>query len=140
MPRLKGKSSHGSKPMTSLSLTLSWMPHCCPQKQQCVLTTRSGSTAASMRRPVGYARSGPNFASSSGLRGGSAAIGLCLLLRGVPQVSLGHGEHLAPAARADALVVAGGVIGPFVAVAQLPLDEDQVLDVECRGIRGAAAG
>src|SRR5262245_16589070 len=74
MPRLKGKSSQGSKPITSLSFTLSWMPHCCPQKQQCVLTRRSGSTEVSTRKPVWYARSGPNVASSSGVRGGSAAI------------------------------------------------------------------
>src|SRR5215510_5788878 len=74
MPLLKGKSSHGSKPMTSLSFTFSWMPHCCPQKQQCVLTSRSGSTEESARWPVGYAFNGPNLASSSGVRGGSAAI------------------------------------------------------------------
>ena len=34
-----------------LSLTLSWMPHCWPQKQQCVLTSRSGSTAGRQARP-----------------------------------------------------------------------------------------
>src|SRR5262252_8868942 len=41
MPRFTGKSSQGSNPMTVLSLTLSWMPHCTPQKQQCVFTSRS---------------------------------------------------------------------------------------------------
>src|SRR6516164_4447786 len=75
MPLLTGKSSHGSKPMTSLSFTFSWMPHCCPQKQQCVLTSRSGSTEESTRWPVGYPFNGPNLASNSGVRGGSAAIG-----------------------------------------------------------------
>ena len=35
--------SHGSNPMTLLCLTLSWMPHCTPQKQQCVFTSLSGS-------------------------------------------------------------------------------------------------
>src|SRR4051794_40892660 len=125
MPLLNGKSSHGSKPITSLSFTLSWMPHCCPQKQQCVFTRRSGSTDESTRRPVGYDRSGPNVASRSGLRGGSAAIGASL--RGPPgdgaprgrcgpQVSLCQGEQLAPAGGADVLVVAGGVFGPVVAV------------------------
>jgi hypothetical protein len=53
MPLLKGNSSHGSKPTTSLSFTLSWMPHCWPQKQQWVFTSLSGSTAASTRGPVG---------------------------------------------------------------------------------------
>ena len=54
MPLLNGNSSHGSKPMTWLSLTLSWMPHCWPQKQQWVLTSRSGSTPVSSRCPVWY--------------------------------------------------------------------------------------
>src|SRR5919108_4791748 len=43
MPRFTGNSSQGSKPITALSLTLSWIPHCTPQKQQCVLTRRSAS-------------------------------------------------------------------------------------------------
>ena len=41
MPRLNGNSSHGSKPITWLSRTLSWMPHCWPQKQQWVFTSFS---------------------------------------------------------------------------------------------------
>jgi hypothetical protein len=36
--------------MTSLSRTLSWIPHCCPQKQQCVFTNRSGSTLVESRQ------------------------------------------------------------------------------------------
>src|SRR5262245_31452861 len=138
MPLLKGKSSHGSKPTTSLPLTLSWMPHCCPQKQQCVLTSRSGSTEASTRCPVGYAFSGPNLASSSAVSGGSAAIAPSLL--GGPQVSLRQSEHLPPAGGADVLVVAGGVVGPVVTVAQLPLDDDQVVDVDLRRERPLTAG
>ena len=59
MPRLNGNSSHGSKPITSLSRTLSWMPHCWPQKQQCVLTRRSGSTLVDSRTPVIADRCGP---------------------------------------------------------------------------------
>src|SRR5262249_18295870 len=130
MPLLKGKSSHGSKPITSLPLTFDWMPHCCPQKQQCVFTSRSGSTEVSTRWPVGYDRSGPNLASSSGVRGGSAAIGSSVGRRGVPQVSLREGEQLAPAGGADVLVMARSVLGPVVAVAQFPLDDDEVLDVD----------
>ena len=36
----------GSNPITYLSLTFSWIPHCCPQKQQCVRTSRSGSPSS----------------------------------------------------------------------------------------------
>ena len=46
--------------MTSLSFTLSWMPHCWPQKQQCVLTSRSGSAEVDSRSPDMTARCGPN--------------------------------------------------------------------------------
>src|SRR5262249_23740668 len=139
MPLLKGKSSHGSKPMTWLSFTFSWMPHCCPQKQQCVFTSRSGSTEASTRWPVGYDRSGPNRASRSGVRGGSAAIRAPPRPRGGPQAPLSEGEHLSPASGADVLVVATGVLRPLVAVAQLALDGDQVLDVDLRREGGVAA-
>src|SRR5262249_43522938 len=139
MPLLTGKSSHGSKPMTSLSFTFSWMPHCCPQKQQCVLTSRSGSTEVSTRWPVGYAFNGPNLASSSGVRGGSAAIGTSREA-GVPQVPLRQGEQLPPAGRTDVLVVARRVLGPVVAIAQLPLDNDQIFDVDLRRERLVAAG
>src|SRR5262245_8135088 len=139
MPRLNGNSSHGSKPITWSSLTFSWIPHCWPQKQQCVFTRRSGSTAESMRWPDGYARSGPNVASSSGVSGGSTAIGSSLRRRR-PQASLREGEHLAPTRRTDALIVAGGMLGPVVPVAELPLDRDQVVDVNGRRVRLPAAG
>src|SRR5215472_12662188 len=125
MPLLKGKSSHGSKPMTSLSFTFSWIPHCCPQKQQCVLTSRSGSTEESARWPVGYAFNGPNLASNSGVGGASAAIGFPLE-RGVPQVPLRQREQFSPAGRTDVLVVAPSVFGPVIAIAQCPLDNDQI--------------
>src|SRR5215813_13642180 len=139
MPLLKGKSSHGSKPMTSLSFTFSWMPHCCPQKQQCVLTSRSGSTEESARWPVGYAFNGPNLASNSGVRGGSAAIG-SPLGRGIPQVPLREGEQPSPAGRTDVLVVARRVLGPVVVIAQFPFDNDQIIDVDLRRERFLTAG
>src|SRR5262249_50148641 len=132
MPWLNGKSSHGSKPMTSLSLTLSWMPHCWPQKQQWVFTSRSGSTDESIRRPVGYDFSGPNLARSSGVKGGSAAIRSPFPCGG-PELPLRQAQHLPPAGGAHPLVVAGGVLGPVVPVAQLPLDADQILNVNLRG-------
>src|SRR5436190_6876819 len=65
MPRLTGKSSQGSKPTTWLSLTLSWMPHCTPQKQQWVFTSLSASPAAP-QPPAGVSlRCGPYWAISA---------------------------------------------------------------------------
>src|SRR5476651_2528212 len=52
MPLFTGKSSQGSKPTTWFSFTLSWIPHCTPQKQQWVLTSLSGSAAA-IQPPAG---------------------------------------------------------------------------------------
>src|SRR6476646_10131217 len=74
MPRLNGKSSHGSKPITSLLRTLSWIPHCCPQKQQCVLTSRSGSTEVDSRAPVIDDRCGPKRSVIDRSSQGSVAI------------------------------------------------------------------
>src|SRR5436305_11265691 len=67
--------------MTRLSFTLSWIPHCCPQKQQCVLTSRSGSTYAF--HPVAGIRLsvGPNCVTNSGIVIGGLAIYLSLVLR-----------------------------------------------------------
>src|SRR5262245_51986677 len=141
MPLLNGKSSHGSKPMTSLPFTFNWMPHCCPQKQQWVLTSLSGSTEASTRWPPWYARCGPNFASNSGVTVASAAIAPSLGRRGdIPQMPLRQGKHLTPASRADVLVVAGGVSGPLVVVAELARNDDQVIDVDLRCENRPAAG
>ena len=55
-------------------------------------------------------------------------------------MSLRKGEHLTPAGGADSLVVAGGVVGPLVPVAQLALDNDQVFDVDLRRVRPLTAG
>src|SRR6185295_639839 len=59
MPLLTGKSSQGSNPTTWFSFTLSWMPHCTPQKQQCVLTSLSASAAAPQPPGGVSARCGP---------------------------------------------------------------------------------
>ena len=59
---LNGNSSQGSNPITWLSRTLSWMPHCWPQKQQCVFTSRSGGSPrllAASRPAACSSRCGP---------------------------------------------------------------------------------
>src|SRR5262249_55532714 len=60
LPWLNGKSMRGSTPTTRSSFTFKYMPHCWPQKQQCVGTRRSGCTPVSSSEPVTYARDGPN--------------------------------------------------------------------------------
>src|SRR5581483_8085028 len=73
LPRLNGKSSRGSNPTTLLFLTLRLMPHCCPQKQQCVGTSLSG-ISLSCQPPGGTKFSvGPYcLLNSSTVRGGFA--------------------------------------------------------------------
>src|SRR5689334_3485524 len=58
---------------------------------------------------------------------------------GAPRQALGQAEHDAPAARADALVVAALLLGQLVAVAELPFDGDQVLDLQERAVGLATA-
>src|SRR5262245_27153594 len=140
MPWLNGKSNHGSNPTTWFPFTLSWMPHCWPQKQQWVLTSRSGSRAVSSRCPVWYDRSGPNLCSSSGVAGASVAMRADLARFGVPGRVLREGEHLPPARRADTLVVPGLLARQFVAVAQFPFDQDEILHVGRGRERPPAAG
>src|SRR5512133_2738954 len=118
MPRLNGNSSHGSKPITSLSRTLSCSPHCCPQKQQCVFTSLSGSTLVDRRWPAITDRCGPKrwivSYGSTGSRAMSVLVprGEPLVERGdpvlegaAPRRPLGEAEQRAAAARADLLVV-----------------------------------
>src|SRR5262245_59540769 len=59
LPWLNGKSVRGSTPTTRSSFTLRYMPHCWPQKQQCVGTRRSGCTPVSSSEPATYASVGP---------------------------------------------------------------------------------
>src|SRR6266545_5578515 len=103
MPRLKGNSSHGSNPMTWLSRTLSWMPHCCPQKQQWVLTRRSAGCSDSSSQPPGGTWDGWGpycAASASGDRGGLAT-GFLLKtkLRRGNRFAFARGAQLLPVAR-----------------------------------------
>jgi hypothetical protein len=74
LPLLKGKSSHGSKPTTWLSFTLSWMPHCCPQKQQCVFTRRSASPSGCQPSAGSDCSRGPKRATRFSIVSGSFAI------------------------------------------------------------------
>src|SRR5437773_2807524 len=112
MPRLSGNSRHGSNPMTWLSRTFNWIPHCWPQKQQCVFTSRSGSVLVDRRMPVMADRCGPNrsviLRSSTGMVAMRPlrlrcrdAIGQVL----APERALREAEERAATARADLLVV-----------------------------------
>src|SRR6185312_13711074 len=137
MPRLKGKSSQGSKPITSPPRTLSWIPHCWPQKQQWVFTRRSGSSDDVARRFAD--RCGPKVWMMSMSLVGRVAM---LFLRGrrdrlAPQRALGQSEQGPPAAGADLLVVAVS-IGQLVAEAQLAFDASQVPDGRGRCVRRCA--
>src|SRR5262245_30846376 len=133
MPRLNGNSSHGSKPMTSLSRTFSWMPHCWPQKQQCVLTSRSGSVLVESRTLSTTERCGPNrsmiFSESTGMVatvspfGRRVAVGQLIAPRG----ALCQTQQCATASRAYLLVVFGAVFH-LVRKPQLLLDLGQVPD------------
>src|SRR5262245_10648481 len=133
MPRLNGKSSHGSKPITSLSRTFNCTPHCWPQKQQCVFTSRSGSALVDLRRPVGTDRCGPNcsmiLSSSTGMVATSA-----------PGGCLREAEQRAPASRTDFLIVAGAARRIHVVrEAKLAFDDDEVAHHHRRGEGLAAA-
>src|SRR6186713_1076755 len=137
MPRLNGKSSQGSKPMTSLSRTLSWMPHCCPQKQQCVFTRRSGSTLVEARAAVVPDKWGPNRPMIARSSAGSVAIrsalpltrkcGRCLhagIQVCLPQSSLRQAEEGPSALRADLLIVAA--VGHLVREPELALYSGEI--------------
>src|SRR6476661_5388348 len=128
MPRLNGNSSHGSKPITSLSRTFSCTPHCWPQKQQCVLTSRSGSALVDSRRPAISERCGPNcsmiFSGSTGMvattspRRRRDALGQSL----APCAALGKAEQRTAATRADLLIVLDGASIDLVREPELPFD------------------
>src|SRR5215831_15134363 len=146
MPRLNGKSSHGSKPITSLSRTLSWMPHCWPQKQQCVCTSRSGSALVDSRAPVARDRCGPNRSMICSSLTGSVAMmffGSGLL----PQRALRETEQRAAAAWTDLLVMGRRVrlrrnppYAELVREAEVVLDGDQISHHHRGRVRLAAAG
>src|SRR6185436_1893684 len=135
MPRLNGKSSHGSNPMTSLSRTFSWMPHCWPQKQQCVFTRASGGWRAFSSYPPGGAslRCGPHRSMSTSGDAGRSAKGV------LPHAELGRGQAPALASRAERLPVTGRPVDRVVEP-ELGQHGPQVLHMEARGEALAAAG
>src|SRR6266536_6118593 len=127
MPRLKGNSSQGSKPTTWLLRTLSWMPHCWPQKQQWVLTSFSG---ASCCHPPGgtYWRCGPyRSASDSSDCGGLAMAGSLVAKLGGSDTKLGASDRLAFTRRTESLPVSG--VGKRVVKAKLGQDGPQIADL-----------
>src|SRR5262245_16022165 len=129
MPRLNGNSSQGSKPTTAPSRTFNWMPHCWPQKQQWVLTSRSGGCVRSSPQPPGgvKARCGPK---RSWVSGGLATCGLL-------QAQLGARQGLPLAGRAEVLPAPRR--GRGIVEAELPEHLLQVVDVQARGEALAAA-
>src|SRR5262249_48983569 len=169
LPWLNGKSVRGSTPTTRSSFTLRYMPHCWPQKQQCVGTSRSGCTPVSSSEPVTYAREGPNGSEAVPSMGASSGmevarvlvaegafaetwIGVCRSRRepvaaldddaaplAPPEPPLRQGGQCAPARRADPLVMLDGRVGTLVAEPELSLDRDQVLRVHARREHRAAA-
>src|SRR4051794_17548364 len=133
LPSLKGNSSQGSKPTTLLSLTLSFTPHCWPQKQQCVLTTRSGSPMGAQPKGGTSCGWGPYWATIDGMAMGSLAISALRIPglaapRRLPEPVLQEREVLAAAGRAHVLVV---LVAPeAIANAELGLDRLEIMDVE----------
>src|SRR5262249_50494964 len=157
LPWLNGKSVRGSTPTTRSSLTLRYMPHCWPQKQQCVGTRRSGCTPVSSSEPVTYASDGPNGSvcvfsgmeiapvllaeralteTGIGMSGGRrlpvAALDDEAAPLAPPELPLRQGGQGAPARRADPLVVPDRRVGALVPEPELPLHGDQVLCVHAR--------
>src|SRR6516164_6831082 len=97
MPRLTGNSSQGSKPTTRFSFTLSWMPHCTPQNEQCVFTSRSGCAAASQPPAGASAGCGPY----SSMRDERSAGSLAIALDSFDGYALRASQPPPPAARAE---------------------------------------
>ena len=104
--------------------TLSWMPHCWPQKQQCVLTSFSGSSLGVEPRVLARAGAGRTRAMivelvDGELRPWSARVSTARSAS--PKRALRQAEERAPAARADLLVVVRRP-SQLVAEAELALD------------------
>src|SRR6188474_3195441 len=115
------------------------MPHCCPQKQQCVFTSRSGSTLVDRRTRVIGDRCGPNRAMMGrGSTGTSATLATLPLVEVLlPQRSLRQTEHCAAALGTDVLVVTAA--RQLVAKAEFLLDGGEITHHQLRGIRLPAA-
>src|SRR6476469_6816435 len=89
-----------------------------------------------------YLRCGPNWSVIRSSSAGSVAMAGGLLLqvfhprlRRFEGRALGNRQHRSPALRTDPLIVLGIRAGHLVAVAELLLDHDQILDVHPRRVR-----
>src|SRR5688572_27324069 len=127
--------------MTRLSLTFRLIPHCCPQKQQCVGTILSGSASVSKRGASIRLRCGPQTSDRTSCSLGNVAISAdpqwCVFAGtrvAAPDLALCDGQHRAPAGGADALIVLDAGRAGLVVVAELALDFDQVVDLQQRRV------
>src|SRR3954469_8554499 len=110
------------------------MPHCWPQKQQCVLTSFSASRAESCQPPGGVKlRWGPKCAANASGVSGSLATGF------LPNSHLRDGERFAFAGGAQLLPTASGERGRVVIEAELREDGAQIVDMHAGGEALAAA-
>src|SRR4026209_2566940 len=99
------------------------MPHCWPQKQQCVLTRRSGSTLVDSRTPLIDDRCGPKRSMMPSAPAGILAIFGLLQHAGAgitPQRALRETEQRTAAAGAHLLIVAA--LTHLVPEPELPFD------------------
>src|SRR5690349_21550715 len=127
MPRLKGNSSQGSKPVTRPSRTFNWMPHCWPQKQQWVWTRRSGACVRSSPQPPGGVNDGCGPKRSTSAASGSGG----LATRAPLDLELGGGERRPLAGRTE--ILPRLAFRRLVIEAELAEDEGEILRVEARG-------
>src|SRR5688500_5434447 len=106
------------------------MPHCWPQKQQWVLTSRSGSMLVDSRAPVIADRCGPKRSmmrtGSTGISATTATLPLVGTAVHVlpPERALRQPEERAPAPGADLLIVPAA--RQLVPESKLLLDGDEV--------------
>src|SRR5262245_5912605 len=112
------------------------MPHCWPQKQQCVFTRRSGGWRVFSSHPPGGAslRCGPQRAVRASMEAGSSAKALLLL-----HADLGGAEALPFARRAERLPMPGRTLDAVVEP-ELRQHVPDVIDVKRRCEGRAAAG
>src|SRR5690606_31040711 len=125
------------------SLTLSCMPHCWPQKQQCVFTRRSGSMPVSRRMPEEKERCGPKASMICSFSRGRVAMGgggyeLGPGRGAAEEFPLSGGQKGAFARGTNELIVPGVGIRDGVIVSEPLLHMRQILRVHDRHVRLAA--
>src|SRR5262245_46912150 len=122
------------------------MPHCWPQKQQCVFTSRSGSALVERRTPVMLDRCGPKPWMICTSLTGSVAMGSRRTCRRVavslvaPQGGLRQPEKSPTTTRTNLLVVVSGAgCRHLVRESELTLDRHEIAHHRGRGIGLSAA-